>query len=466
MAIENKQEKPEYRGLMVTPVKPPPGEYITRTTGDAITTQTVYDPYAVQNGQAVKKYGFTAKHPHVAPALKLLEEAPFWSEYHIFPDNDYKAYPHFEDIDRKVIKLIDYQIKSFWYEDFENVLRIIFSDAFIYGFSVSEKIFGWDDRLKQYLIKAIKPHSPFHFDLYTDQGNNLGRIFYRLRGLYIEPQMLNKFIVVPYPYLEHGKYYGTSGLQSIYFDVKVIEILEQALSEGIRRLSIKPMIYYYNGEEMTDDDLKKMKTALYNMDGGSVFSVMAMVDPDTNKSIPRDDIRVLEDRASPDGLALVTDFLDILYRRVNRTLGVPDDLGFTTTAAGSYAKSKEEFSLYDQTIVRNQKFIEMFTNRQIIPSFIKYNYPALYDSYDYNLPQFRFGAIEEDFDLKVIDGLEMLIDKGIINPADSGHAEWLQDKLNIPPMSTAPINVTPTEDEDINSDKKLARFINRMIGRG
>ena len=428
---EDKTGKPEYKEPIVIPYNPQIGEYVTRPIGYGSIQETPYDPWAIQSGEDTKKYGYTALHPQVAPALQLKCDGPFWTEYNFHADNDYERYPQFEEIDDRLINLIEKQTKKLSYETFTNSLKSIWRDVLIYGFSVAEYVYKFDQEF--YLIDSIKTHSPFLFDLYTDQGHNLDKIYYRLTGQFINRDQLPKFIVATYPFVEHGKYYGSSALKSIYFDVQLIEILEQAQAEGVRRLAIKPLIHYFNSENMSPDELDKVKKALFAMDSGSLISFPALTDPDSQKLSYQHEIKVLEDRASADGTALIKDILDTIYRRINRCLGQPDDLGFSVTNVGSYAKSQTEMNLYTQTIVNDQNWIEDLVNRQIIPAMIQYNFPSIMNIQEYHLPVFQFGSVEEEYDMIVVQSMVDMLSAGILSiPED---LDYIRDRLSLPPAS-------------------------------
>jgi hypothetical protein len=424
---DEERQKPNYIAPEVRDYVPTLGEFITRPIGYGSTIQTAYDPWALQTGSESYKYGLTAIHPAAQPAVKFMAEGPFWSDWYFHEINDYERYPEYEEVDKRVINLINYQIDQFQYETFENTIKSIWKDAFIYGYSVSEINYIFDGNYT--IIDTIKTHSPFNFEFYTDQGNNLAQIYYILTGTFIEQETLPKFLVVTYPYIEHGKFFGTSMLQSIYFDVKLIEVLEESYAEGTRRLAIRPIIHHFMGEDMSNSDLQIMRSRLYNLDSGALVSLPAEQKEDGTLN-PLHDIKVMDDRASADGTSLIKDLLDILYKRVNRSLGLPDDLGFSNAQIGSFAKAKEEMNLYTQSIVNNQTFIEGFVNRHIIPSMIRYNFPSLLSERTYKLPVFRFGSVEEEYDTATIQNMLELVEAGIL---DKKHdLEYIREKLGLP----------------------------------
>jgi hypothetical protein len=315
------------------------------------------------------------------------------------------------------------------YAPFEAVLKSIWKDSFIQGFSIAEK--NLELVKGEWAVKNIKVHSPHNWDIYTDQGFNIDYLFYRLLGTVIGRDLLPKFIVSTYPFVEHGNFYGRSKIQPIYFDLQVIEVLEQAQAEGVRRVSIRPIIHYWSGEDRSEADITKMRDSLFRLDSASVLSFEGHTNPESGKLEPQEDVKVLEDRASPDGLALIKDILDILYKRVSRILDMPDDLGFSvSTSVGSYAKSKEETNLLSLSITNDQRFIERIVNRQIVPTMVQINFPSLLTDPDYNLPVFRFGSAEEEVDSIDIENIVTMLQAGILDPKHD--LAMIRDKLRLP----------------------------------
>lgn len=467
MAEAARQEQtptPEVNYILpkVTLFKPIVGELITRPIGYRSSNIFPKDPWAIRRGRETYKYADAALHPQVATSLRLVVNGPFWTPWSYHADNDYERYPEFEARDKEIIWLLNYQTKAMRYESFTNVLKSIWKDSVVHGFAMGEKVFHWDG--DYWIIRSIKTHSPFLFDLKTDKGNNLDQIYYGDIGLTVPRQLLPKFIVPAYPYLEHGKYYGTSRLQSIYFDVQMLKLLEQAQSEGIRAVSIKPIMHYYASEKKSDEDFDRVKTALWTMDSGSVVDLPATQNAEGDLK-PYDDYKVMEDRASPTGIALISEVLDVIYKRITRLMGTPDDLGFTTTSVGSRAKAQEETPLFALSLGDDQAWIENMVDRDITPSMVKYNYPSWVNDRRYNLPKFRFGSIEEEADSQTINNLIDMEKAGFLNLQDPLHWEYIQERLKIPKAAMPTID--PDEiiapDQSPDEEGRFKRLFRQII---
>lgn len=446
------------------PKKKVQGEYITRYAGETLYNNR--DPFTPTSGNQTAKYGLTALHPAVAPALKILEEGPFWSKWAFQPANDYEINPEYKVIDDKILSMLNYQVdKGFKYESFENVLRAIWRDKLIYGFSISEV--NYKTKGGYHCLDNIKVHSPYLFDIYTDDFFEISKLSYNIWGQEVEKELLpEKFIVSTYPFVSHGNFYGESALKSIYSDVLVIEALEEAQADGARTLSMKPVIHHYvEGEDKTDE--ATLRSHLLDLENSDVLSLPG-VDNEDGEVLKKELIEVMENRSDSEGLALISDMLEERYRRINRNLGLPDDLGFTQTNIGSLAKSNNEMDVYTQGIVSNQARLEEIVNRQIIPKMVQYNYPSLLEHPSYKLPCFRFETVEEDARGKLVDQMERMIASGIINMENPTHAKFVHESLDLPLVGPNEEN-DPGEEESeeegsfmLRAKKKVLNFASAL----
>jgi hypothetical protein len=447
----------KYIEPMILKYRPSVGELITRDTGTT-TVETSYDPGAIQAGMEVKKYYESALHPAVATYLEIRTKAPFWSGFHIKEMNDYDRYPGFEAIDKVVIDLLNYQIDRMRKEEFMHVLKGMLYDGLVGGFTIAEKNFKWDGRYQ--CVDNIKTHSPFNFDIYTDIGFNIDKLYYSLTGTFIEKNDLPKIVIGTYPYVQHGRHYGRSVIQPIHYDVQMIQALENLLTQGIQRLTLKQIIYYYHGDEMSESDVQKKQRALYNADGGAVFAFHCEVDPNRGTAIRGDDIRVLESLADPQGIVLITDYLQILYKRASRILGIPDDLGLTNTNVGSYSKAVEEMNILTLFGITDQEWIENIVNRQIFPSMIQYNYNSVLQNREYKLPEFRLGSLEEGIDSEKAEMYIALLEGGILKDVPE-HINFILHDLGLPPLTTEAIQ-TIDQQEDVSTREMMKK---RLLDR-
>lgn len=385
-------------------------------------------PGDILNGLQAQRYALIAKNPVVKSALDTILIGVFWGRWEIESGNNYELHPEFEAIDDVMIKSIHAQTSTLEYETFDNVLRSIMRDSMVYGFSISEIIFNTEDEyaeVGEHRVKAIKTKAPFEFDFWVDEVGNLDRIYYRPFGLFREREELNKFVIATYPHLIDGNYYGTSEMQSILQDVQLLEVVEENQAQGIARLAVRPTILH-TAQNMSESEKGAIEQAIYNSTSGSLISLPASIDPETGELKKTHEITVMDDRASHEGVGLIKDVIDMLQKRVLRTLGVPDDLGYTSTDVGSLAKAKEEMNMFIARLIFKQKYIESVVNRQIIPAMTVYNWRDL--PRDYVLPRFKFGAMDEYYTAQMTEVSLRLYHEGILT------ADEVRENLDLGPM--------------------------------
>lgn len=374
--------------------KPYPGDWIRqRTIGINPLRSPI--PGDIQSGDQARRYALVAKNPVVNAALNRRMIGAFRSQWDIEPCNDYKLHPEFEALDNEIIDLVNDQIRELEYESFTSVLKTIFWDSLVYGYSISEMIFNDSAdaaRRGEWRVIAIKPKVSFDFDFWADDVGNLDRIFYKPFGLFRIHEQLEKFVITTYPNRRDGNFYGTSALQSIIQDVNLLQMLEEFEAKGIQRLSVRPIMLWYAGD-LSDTELENYQATLYDLNSSGLASFPMTVDPATGKTDKYAEVEVLEDRASADGIELTRAIIEMLQRRINHTLGTPNDVGFTSTESGSLAKADVESDQMTIASLFDNEFIESFVNRQIIPAMTVYNYSTFPDRYQ--LPKFRFSAVKE-----------------------------------------------------------------------
>ncbi len=389
-----------------------------------------YEPLDVQTGADTLKYSETARNPVVKTALDIIINGALQLRGNVMPMNDYDLHPAFEDIDDTVVKMINSQIERLNYVDWETVQRSLLYNAMVFGFAVAEKNF--DKKGLIYRIKEIKTKPSFNFEVYVNEFDEIESLNYFevTQERYLDPR---KFIVSPFPVLKEGNYYGVSELQSIRHDVKVMELLERKRAEGVSSLMVKPIIHKYINTGRSKDDTAAAHDSIDKFDESSVIHLPA----DRNESgdfVPGDMLEVLPNRSEPD---VVEDMAGIIVqheKKINRALGIPDDMGISTTTSGSFAKARVENNIFNLKLLECQQWLENTINSQIFPDMVKFNFKYLPD--EYRLPQWKYTHPDDDINLQKAEYFALLITNGII-PADSPH---IKEQLNLP----------STEGEDID----------------
>src|SRR5690606_4668476 len=295
----------------------------------------------------------------------------------------------------------------------------------VYGPTYAEKSFlfteaGWE-------LSRFKVLPSYQFDIYTDSFNEIKQLFHLQTGVFVEEWELDKFVIGAYPYELLANRYGRSELQSLFNDVKLLEILEQYRARAIQLLGSKTVLHY-GTLERDEAVLNQVTNSINNMESFSVIHLPLVQNPTdpTLQGIKDDLLEVLEDRASPEGLKHMQEAIDFYVKRILNVMGIPDDLGYVTTPVGSRAKAETEEKMIDNIRMQDQEYLESLVNNQVICSMIEYNYRVLPDSFCY--PKFQFMKVEEDIHATLVSSLEKLIAIGIVDPKE----RWIREVLELP----------------------------------
>lgn len=414
----------------------------------------------IRNGREAQIYDTTAKNPLVKGSMDITEIGTWWTGYDIVPQNDYKRYPHFRPIDDWFKDLFQWNIDSLNRSDdtpegFDGSCMGIQRNSLEYGFQVAEMMPYYTGR--SHCLRSITTKYPPSFDFYYNQAGLLDKFTYSGIGGYTERYRHNaegkneliNYVITTFPYVRNDNYYGISELASIRMDVSALELLEQLEMKGVKAITFKPIIHYYDDNKSTPSSRETVHTKVTMIDGIAVISVpMEHVSEGETRGgveIYKHVFKVMDNRTDPSGVAMIKDIIDRLQKRIMRALGVPDDLGFSSAGHGSYAKAKEEMSLFLSRVIRYQRFIEKFVNKSILGALITWNWTKLPDYY--RPPAFKFRQLEENVMATMAVILLQLHQAGLLKAQD------LQAMLDIPVLGDSQIKLIRESAADMVGDK-------------
>ncbi len=389
-----------------------------------------YEPLDVSSGADTLKYSETARNPVVKTALDIIINGALQLRGNVLAVNDYETNPAFEDIDNTIIKMISSQIERLDYVDWETVQRSLLYNAMVFGFAVAEKNF--DKRGLIYRIKEIKTKPSFNFEIYVNEFDEIESLNYfeATQQQFLDPR---KFVVSPFPVLKEGNYYGVSELQSIRHDVKVLELLERNRVEGVSSLMVKPIIHKYINTGRGSGDTEDALDAVSKFNEASVIQLPA----DRNEAgafEPADILEVLPNRSEPDVIEGMAEIIIQHEKKINRALGIPDDMGLSTTTNGSLAKAQVESNVFNLKLLECQQWLENTINNQIFPDMVKYNFKYLPD--EYRLPQWKYAHPDDDINVQKMEYIKGLIESGII----AADEPFIREQLNLPSLASEDID--------------------------
>lgn len=256
---------------------------------------------------------------------------------------------------------------------FEDCLEEILT-AYIYGFSLTEKIFGYrpDGSLT---LKMLKTRHPATWLIHTDEKGNISR--YQQLGTRkdkdIEPKSLIHFVA-------NRKFqnpYGTSDLRTAYaawFAKRQIVRYYAIFLE--KAASPTPVARYDKNappEAVTD-----------------IFNAIKSFQTKTALAMPKDiEVEFLESKSAGEAYDKA---IAIFNMFIGRSLFVPDLLGLhgAQTGGGSYSLGTEQIGLFMKHIGRRRRALEAMVNREII-------WPIVFHNWGYvdDYPKFKLRPISD-----------------------------------------------------------------------
>jgi hypothetical protein len=421
------------------------------------------DRYDLTTGFEAQKYSIIARNPIVKTALETVARGVFWPSFSLKPNpkNDYQEHPEYKDLDDELILFVNKQLDNLGQQiekppnvytvpSFTEFLESTLWQGRVYGYSVSEFVWKPIDGIWQLL--KIKPKPSWNFDFRVDRNDELKLVVHQDdMQQFLKPA---RFVIGTWPLLQNGNYYGISDLQSIEHDVKLIERLEAALGQGGTFNAYKPLISHIS-INIGEDEYKKIQEDILNLNTSAIATFPQGQD-DEGKTQKAVEFEVIDDRASQYALESLWNFISELIKRVNRALGIPDDLGQVTAERGSFARSKTQFNMYIATVEKCQAWLENVANR-VVQTIIYYNYNNL--PKDYLWPTWSFDSIEEEFDEMKARYFETLIKSGIINSDEP----FIREAFEFPPADNEELEMeteediveVPDEDEEMIEDELI-----------
>ena len=328
-------------------------------------------------------------------------------------------YTNEKNNDEEIISFIKNNISSLDETTFKSVLSNLL-DARIFGFKICEKVFQYIDG--NISIKKIKSLPCDYFDFQIDDYGNLENVIIYTdnkseKVIIPKNDFFAKFIIFTYPYKKDGNYYGQSAYKCLYEVWRKKKRLSLMAPLAYELRFIPPIKTVY------DTTLKNhevgIKDVARNIKNNSHINIPALRNED-GKLEPIADIEFL--KGGDADFNSIINQIEAYNIDMSRSLGLPDDLGFSTTKNGSNAKSKTQLELFYDLIVDEQSNLENIISEQLIKQLVNINFGE-----QKTYPKFRF--IRNNFDEMIsrVDYIAKLRDADI-NVKD----DWIESFLDIP----------------------------------
>ena len=256
---------------------------------------------------------------------------------------------------------------------FDDLLEEIIT-AYIYGFSLSEKVFKYrpDGSLT---LKSLKTRHPATWLIHTDDFGNVSK--YEQQGTSknkaIEPKSLIHYVVNR----RFQNPYGTSDLRPAYAAWFTKRQIVRYYAIFLEKASSPTPVARYD---------KNAPQSAVNDIHNAIKSFQAK----TALTIPKEiEIEFLESKSNGEAYEKA---INIFNMFIGRSLFVPDLLGLhgAPTGGGSFALGTEQINLFMKHINRRRRSLEELINKEII-------WPIVFHNWGYvdNYPTFKFKPISD-----------------------------------------------------------------------
>lgn len=351
-------------------------------------------PYAISSGSQTRRFEALTYHPVVRACLDFRVRGAFMAPFELVDPNEgnYLRHPEYRALFEEHKRWILNQIANYaeyGHQTIKDMAKGLLWNGMTNGYNIPEAVFTQRGYMTE--VEEIVIFDPARFDIYINQTGQVEGFRYSVDGSWHGGDEMGKYAVCPYPTLRNANWYGQSLLQPIARDIDLLDIVEESAVRSIQALSVRPIIHQVP-PEAKDDDVEDIHNALVNTGSNGVITIPMLergVTAGGDETIlETQKITVLEDRASGEGMDAIEFLLNYYPTRITRALGVPDDLGLTTTDAGSYAKSQTEDSAVVHPVhAQDRDYVINFFNVYVIPWMIKSNDRFLPPGY--RLPRFR-----------------------------------------------------------------------------
>lgn len=247
--------------------------------------------------------------------------------------------------------------------------------AYEYGFSISEKIFGVDS-LGKLFLKDCKPRHPSTWLLHTDPQGNVTR--YEQRALHnsidADPKSIIHYVNNP----KHQNPYGRSDLYVAFQAWMTKRHITRFYAIFLEKAASPTPVAKYDrrADQKAIDD---------------IYNAIKQFQTKTALTIPKEfEIDFLEAKSSGEAYVKGITLFNML---IGRSMFMPDLLGFQgkETGGGSYGLGEHQIDVFLRHVQRRRELLERVVNMHFVKPICMYNYGMLE-----NFPKFKFNPLSED----------------------------------------------------------------------
>lgn len=295
-------------------------------------------------------------------------------------------------------------------------------EAIVYGFSVTEIVWQYLETGKfkgKIGLKKLKTLDPEGIEFKVDDLGNMTDIIQKTdqpgkKDIVIPPEKC----IVYSENKQHGNYYGTSRLKSVYKNWFIKDTLTKFWNIYLERFGMPLAIGTVPNQTFMD----KMQKVLENLQSKSSIVKTAGWEID-----------FLEAKKSGAGVSEYKLAIDYHDAQILKGMLVPS-LMLSVEKSGSYALGKTHFDIFTLMLRYLENDLDGMVETYLIRPLINYNYGE-----QENYPEFKFEPLTKDDLLNLSKVFALLVKNGIVGTDET----FMRDMMNIPHRSETVIEETP-----------------------
>lgn len=343
-------------------------------------------------------YKEVARDDQVHTCETLKKVARLSPGYTIMPASD-------DNIDQKIAEFVEFCFNNLP-GTFQKKLKDIYS-AFEYGFSVTEKTYGYIDHGEwkgKVGLKYLKTRDPQYIHFRIDKHGNIEKVLQENDyGKMIE---LNLSDVVVYSHnTEFNNPYGRGDIMFLYKPFICKKWVMRFWSIALERFGMGLAVMSYDDGDT--DQIEHIKTILRNLQARTGIAKPKSIDFTLENIQGR-------------GNTAFENALDRYNKAIARAILVPDLLGYSERLkVGSYSLGQTHMDMFIMVLDEiGAETEETIVGEQIIKPLVDQNFPNVTD-----YPKFKYNPLTEDDKYKLAESVERLVGvQGIkLTPEDEKH---------------------------------------------
>ena len=249
---------------------------------------------------------------------------------------------------------------------------------------------------------------------WVDEWDNLVSLFHLPTGEHLDPR---HFFFAPWPYLHGRNYLGIPEVEAIRHEIEVNNIQREARDRYIHKRTLAPLVAVHSSS-LTPKERTAREAEVDKMESMSVLHISGKIDPITKKVVPSTQFEQLADQASQSLLQQLQHSIGETGKDISRTIGIPDLLGVTDTAAGSWALGRTQFDVFTARPAYAQQWLSHHINVQLIRDIVRFNFPEFLKDRSYKLPRFGFHVRDQEHESRKAERMMAEVDRQLRTPEE------------------------------------------------